>query len=283
MRYGLPYKGSKNSIAQKIVGQLPEADVLVDLFAGGGAITHCALMTGKYKRVIMNDLNAEAIQMFQDAVNGKYRKETRWISHDDFFRLKGNEWYVKLCWSFSNDGHSYLYGKHIEPWKKALWYARRLNDCSLLEEMGIHSDGSKADIKAHTAEYREKYIEWYGQNVDASLESLERLQSLEYHAGDYQDVPIPDGAVVYCDIPYKGTWNKYSKQKSFDYERFYEWAAQRDDVFISEYDMPEPFVEIWRVEKAVLCNNDGTHGTKAEKLYTTQATIEKYKHNKLYW
>lgn len=32
MRYGLPYKGSKNSIAEWIVRQLPYADTFVDLF-----------------------------------------------------------------------------------------------------------------------------------------------------------------------------------------------------------------------------------------------------------
>ena len=35
MRYGLPYKGSKNSIAEKIVDYLPEAQNFYDLFAGG--------------------------------------------------------------------------------------------------------------------------------------------------------------------------------------------------------------------------------------------------------
>ena len=36
MRYGLPYKGSKNSIAEWIVDSLPRADIFVDLFFGGG-------------------------------------------------------------------------------------------------------------------------------------------------------------------------------------------------------------------------------------------------------
>ena len=35
MRYGLPYKGSKNGIAKWIVDALPEADIFVDLFFGG--------------------------------------------------------------------------------------------------------------------------------------------------------------------------------------------------------------------------------------------------------
>ena len=40
MRYGLPYKGSKNAIAEWIVNALPDAECFVDLFCGGGAVTH---------------------------------------------------------------------------------------------------------------------------------------------------------------------------------------------------------------------------------------------------
>jgi site-specific DNA-adenine methylase len=35
VRYGIPYKGSKNSIAEWIVSELPRADIFVDLFFGG--------------------------------------------------------------------------------------------------------------------------------------------------------------------------------------------------------------------------------------------------------
>ena len=47
MNYGLPYKGSKNRIAKKILDVLPAAPVLYDVFAGGCAITHAALLSGK--------------------------------------------------------------------------------------------------------------------------------------------------------------------------------------------------------------------------------------------
>lgn len=47
MRYGLPYKGSKNAIAEWITDVLPEGECLVDLFCGGGAVTHCAMLRDK--------------------------------------------------------------------------------------------------------------------------------------------------------------------------------------------------------------------------------------------
>lgn len=58
MRYGLPYKGSKNAIAEWIIDNLPSADTFVDLFCGGGAVTHRAMLSGKYRKFIMNDIDA---------------------------------------------------------------------------------------------------------------------------------------------------------------------------------------------------------------------------------
>lgn len=113
----------------------------------------------------MNDIDGEMIDLFKDAVAGKFTNETRWISREDFARLKDSDRYVSICWSFGNKGKNYLYGRHVEPWKKALHYARVLGDKSLLQEFGIDSDGSRKDIKEHHAEYKEKYIAWYKENI----------------------------------------------------------------------------------------------------------------------
>lgn len=45
MRYGVPYQGSKNKIAELVVEHLPSGHTLVDLFAGGCAVTHAALLS----------------------------------------------------------------------------------------------------------------------------------------------------------------------------------------------------------------------------------------------
>lgn len=131
MRYGIPYKGSKNKIAEWVVGLLPEADTLVDLFAGGCAITHCALQSGKWQHFIINDIEQAPIQLFLDAVNGKYKNEDRWISREMFQLLKDSEPYVRYCWSFGNNGRDYAFSKDIEAYKKAihqLMYAPSVND-----------------------------------------------------------------------------------------------------------------------------------------------------------
>lgn len=272
-RFGIPYKGSKNAIAGEIIEQLPPAEVFVDLFCGGGAITHAAMLSGKYKRFIMNDIEESPVKLFRQAVNGEFKNEKRWISREDFFKLKDKEPYVKYCWSFSYNGRDYLYCKEIEPWKKALHYARVLHDYSEFEKMGIHTDGSKEDILQHIGEYFEKYRKFVELESLERLQRLERLQSLESKVGDYQSVDIPTDSVIYCDIPYKGT-DVYEKQ-SFDYERFYRWARQQNNIFISEYSMPEDFICVWAKNKTVLVNQNGADGYALEKLYTTKENENK--------
>ena len=117
MNYGLPYKGSKNKIAKEIVEQLPAAKHFYDLFAGGCAVTHAAMLSGKYKTFTINDIHHQIVQLFVDAVNGKYRDEKRIISRDDFDRLKNSDEYVAICWSFGNNGHGYLWNSETEKAK----------------------------------------------------------------------------------------------------------------------------------------------------------------------
>ena len=119
MNYGLPYKGSKNSIAKWVISNLPASHTFVDLFAGGCAVTHAAILSGKFGRFIANDIT-EYPQVFRDAIDGKYRNECRWISRDDFFRLKDIDPYVRLCWSFGNDMKTYMYAPEVERFKNHL-------------------------------------------------------------------------------------------------------------------------------------------------------------------
>ena len=123
MNYGLPYKGSKNRIAKKILDVLPAAPVLYDVFCGGCAITHAALLSGKYSRVVANDINGMIPHAFEKAIRGGFRNEDRWISRDDFQKLYKTDPYVAICFSFGNNLRWYCYARDLEPYKRALHYA----------------------------------------------------------------------------------------------------------------------------------------------------------------
>ena len=136
--YGFPYMGSKNKLAKRIVSILPKREHLYDLFCGGCAITHRAMEINKYKHIHINDINPLCTQLFHDALNGKYENEDRWISRDDFHRLKNTDPYVACCFSFGNNFNTYAYSPEIEPKKKALHYAIFFGDYTLAKkELGV--------------------------------------------------------------------------------------------------------------------------------------------------
>ena len=174
-RYGIPYQGSKNAIAAHIVAEfLPPSACLVDIFAGGCSITHAALEAGFHK-VIANDIS-DAPELFAAAARGEYKNEKRWISREDFARLKNKDVYVRYCWSFGNNENTYMYSVEIEPWKKALHYARVLGDCSLLRDiLQDDCDGSRAAIMAKHDEYKNRYIKWWIARQGYGAQELDEL------------------------------------------------------------------------------------------------------------
>lgn len=227
MLYGLPYMGSKSDIAKQIVDILPAADTLVDLFAGGCAITHAALLSGKWKRIIANDIT-DAPQLFLDAIHGKYHDCDRWISRDEFYLTKDNDAFVRICWSFGNSQKNYLYSKELEPYKKAI------HKCLFGKTVKKRYLGFRAVINEMGRISQQKRL-----NELQSLESLERLQSLEsleILQKDYKEIHPPINAIVYCDPPYRNT---ASYLHDFDSIAFEDWCKRQTvPLFISEYNLP---------------------------------------------
>lgn len=135
MTYGLPYKGSKTKLAERIIDLMPRAEHLYDLFAGGCAVAHCALVKGKYSHIHINDINPMMPQAFVKALQGGFDEEDRWISREDFFRLKDTDPYAALCFSFGSGMRAYIYGKDKEEYKKALHYAIYFNSFDLSDKL----------------------------------------------------------------------------------------------------------------------------------------------------
>ena len=266
-RYGIPYKGSKQAIADWVIDHLPPANTLVDLFCGGCAVTHAAMLSGKWENFIANDIQPLAPQLFMDSIHGKYTttNEKRWISREDFFRLKDSDPYVKYCWSFGNDGATYMYGTEIEPLKK------RLHELVFAET--VHDR-----IAAWRA-----FVHEYNRSSLQRLQSLERLQITTL---PYDEVKIEPNSVIYCDPPYKGTSGYAAdtgKNKecvtAFDFARFYGWCERQTElVLISEYDMPaDRFACVWAAKHVVRCAANTTSHT-TERLFTPlrqKATYER--------
>ena len=264
-RYGLPYMGSKSKIADWVLQHIPQADVLVDVFAGGCSVTHAALLNGNFKRIIAND-KTDAPQLFLKAANGEFQAEKRWFSHSDFERLKDSDPYVRLIWSFGGNNQHYLYSRELEPYKKAL------------HEMLTAETLTERRLKFKKVMKELQKIKGYSERTVESAEHLERLKGLQALQGlnvsqlavmqkDYKDVEILPNSVVYADPPYKGV-QTYGKE-NFNHEEFYDWCRNLDvPVIISEYEMPPDFVCI--AEKPIFKTLSATNNKcrSVERLFT---------------
>lgn len=135
--YGLPYKGSKRRLALKLLQHMPQAENFVDLFCGGCAVAHAAMLGSRFQNVYINDLNPMCPQLFLDALQGKYNDDRRWISHEEFDRLKSTDPYVAFVWSFGNNLRDYLYSREVEPLKRAMHYAIFFGDYRPASEFGL--------------------------------------------------------------------------------------------------------------------------------------------------
>ncbi len=246
-RLGVPYQGSKNAIAREIVSCLPSGTRFVDLFAGGCAVTHAAVLSGKYERFLANDLHGFGVRLFMDAVAGKHDGAwRRWVSREEFEALKGTDPMVALCWSFGNGGSGYLFGKDTEAAKR--------------EEHARRCRGERATMESESIERLTGLERLHDL---ARLGVLERMTAAKAR---YDEVELKEGDVVYCDPPYADTAG-YSTEP-FDSEKFWAWCDSRDfPVFVSEYKAPDGFVPIWVKGKKRLMNQRGTDGKVREYVF----------------
>ena len=282
MRYGLPYKGSKNSIAKWIISQLPSAETFVDLFFGGGAVTHAALLSGKYKRFIINDIDARLPKLFLECAYGKHTVEnhSEWVSRDEFHAKKDADAYIALIWSFGNNGKDYIYGADIEDMKHAYHNAVYFGDLDGLKRFGYNlTMSAEKTVYGRYLDYQHQIkkqtptamLEVVSRQVE--VERLQSLQSLQSYGTSFENVPIPPNSLIYCDIPYADT--NCGKYDGFKHDLFYEWALQQDNIFISEYGMPSNFIEIANTEKVILSSADGNSQKATERLYTNRRTYDR--------
>lgn len=100
--------------------------------------------------------------------------------------------------------------------------------------------------------------------------------SLLTSIGDYRNMEILPGSIIYCDPPYRDT-REYCKQ-TFDYESFYDWCEKQTAiVVISEYWMPEDrFVCIASRKRKSTFSATNNALEREEKLYVPKGQHERY-------
>lgn len=269
--YGVPYQGNKSRIADIIISILPEGERLVDLFGGGGAITHCAMLSGKWNGYLYNDINPLITTLFIDAVHGKYHDEDRVITREDFENLKDIDPYVKYIWSFGNNGTGYLWGKDIEEIKCQACrvilsrdpFDRRKNYMALIKM--LKETSCKTMERLQAVEHLQ------------ALTQLEALQRLEVSNVSYFDYEYQEGDVVYCDVPYEDIKKNKCKDYgvNFDSLAFYQWVkAQPYQVFFSSYEISDDSFYKVKVKSVSTLIGANTNSQKVNEYLYSNKPIE---------
>ncbi len=286
MNLGLPYKGSKNTIAEDLVKCLPRGKKLLDACCGGGAVLMAAAMSLRWEKVVGNDLNPATIALL-DAVlihKGQIEYEHPPIcTRNDFFhslqRIENGDFTIqdcvnKYCASFGNDGKTYMYGKQIEEYKLA---AEQMLTADTLDQRRKFYRKFHALINTDDSEDKERLQKLESMQRLQSLERLERLESLErLERLDIFSIDYKEFDVVYFDIPYKGT-NKYDFE--FDYDRFYDlFKSLKTDLninaFLSEYDAPFTCVAEFEKRQLMAASVVATKKTSKERLFYNGSPAE---------
>ena len=125
--------------------------------------------------------------------------------------------------------------------------------------------------------------DYIGEQIRNTLSQVGKLQGVEFWCGSYDSFEIPQNAVIYCDIPYKGT-KQYSTSKNFNHNEFWQWCRYMTkdgySVFVSEYQAPEDFKCIWQKQVTNAMNTKNTYNP-TEKLFVHESIADKYISNEL--
>lgn len=135
--------------------------------------------------------------------------------------------------------------------------------------------------KSNTAKGVRDYTNEAYKNTVKQAPNIKRI---EFVCCDYADLLIPSKSIIYCDIPYEGTYSEvegYGKLK-FKHDVFWQWCREKvkegHKVFVSEYNAPDDFVCVWKLEvKSSLSANGKSGGSKKsiEKLFVHESQFNK--------
>ena len=285
-RYGLPYKGSKNTIAKWVIDNLPAADWFIDVFAGGCAVTHAAMESGKYKHFIANDLT-DTPAVFKAACEGEFAGYATVPSREEFHEQKYDDRAMSLLYSFGNNAETYLWGAEYENVKAEA--ERMISAPSVYERRMAYRRFIRALAKYGIQGRGEGCQRLQGLQGLEGLEGLQRLEGVQRLEGlerlqvtklDYKDLflfGIPESSVVYLDPPYKETDTK--GYAPFDYAEFESWLTTLNfPVVVSEYTCPRGFEVFASKSKRVTLNSNDNTRRKDELLCVQKQYRNDFKH-----
>lgn len=272
--YGLPYKGSKNSIAERIVQCLPKGGRFLDACCGGGAISHAAYLSGRYASITGYDINKSIITLLNAVMveGGKIDYEHfPLITMEEFYEAKQrwddgnlNDAVIRYTASFGFNGQDYLWGKDRLPYKylmqKVVSLPTKFERREALRELintlnaaKIPYDSNEFKNLAHLEQVQNLHrIKQVEDELECARDAIGT--TLEFRVSSMFDINFEAYDVIYFDPPYKSAQKRYN-HKDFSFLMFRALLnvlrETGKSVFVSEYENPDPehFIEVANFKK----------------------------------
>ena len=283
MIYGLPYKGSKNIIAKRIVAALPSGTNFVDCCCGGGAIVQAATLSGKFNTVTGFDINKSIIGLLQATMVdfGKIDYENfPVVSKEEFCAARDRnetlkDFLIRYTCSFGANGMDYIWGESRIKYKTLIHNAIALPTMdqrrqALRDFIGCLVKDKLSDAKLENLDHIDQALALNRiHKVENTMRSRKSKTKLDFVCGSMFDIPFEKYDVIYFDPPYAGTTGYQKKQ--FDFIRFRTLLQVLKEmgktVFVSEYNQPaEGFTEVASFIKIMTINDKGNRLVQ-EKLF----------------
>ena len=233
----MKYMGSKNRIAKHILPFLQESvdrtGKYLEPFVGGANMIDKIVCDFR----VGCDYNEYIASMWEMLESGW--KPPEQVSSDEYKKIRDNK-----------DS----YPKHLVGW------------------VGINCSYSGKWFGGYAGITRTKggVRDYYKEALANVMKQVPNIVGVEFKHENFFNLNVT-GYTIYCDPPYRGTTGY---KDEIDYEKFYVHLlrlAKNNEVFISEYSMPEQFKELWsRDVVSSLSANGKAGGSKqsTEKLFS---------------
>lgn len=89
---------------------------------------------------------------------------------------------------------------------------------------------------------------YWAETKRNALKQSPKIQNVQFICDSYENLSF-ENSLIYCDPPYQGTTGY--KTGAFDHNKFFDWCCEQSKkniVFVSEYNAPDDFKEVWRGE-----------------------------------
>lgn len=236
------YQGSKRRIAKHLLEIfnkiLKPNQIYIEPFCGG-----CNMIEHIQNRPrIANDINPYLIELFKGFINGFEpfefdRNFYNYVNNNKEFFDTFTIGYVGFMGSYA--------GKYF----------------------GGYSDDIITDNRNRS---------YVSERIKNLQKQVSKLKDVKFLNSEYFNIEYPQKSFIYCDPPYENT-TKYSTE--FNHKFFWNWVRQMvtngHDVFVSEYNAPNDFKQIFEIE--LKCDIKSTEVSKRiEKLFVHESKFLEY-------